>query len=71
MPRYCCILAPDDIATIYAGAGADSVAVGRALTKKDGDAIAVELNRAGTDAMREAVLSAVNDAIEEVFEGRN
>lgn len=67
--KYHCVMSEDGLSLVVLGnIGSETTTIGRALTKKDGEAIAAELNRAGTAALRDNLLSAVTDAIEEVFE---
>jgi hypothetical protein len=49
--------------------GDDSQLLGRALTRKDGEAIVAVLNEFGSSALRQRILDAVGDAIEECFDG--
>lgn len=69
MPDYHCIMI-EDLPTIVRGKMGQDIdaTIGRALTQKDGEAIVAELNRAGTEGLRDRVLTAVNDAIEEAFD---
>lgn len=62
---YQVIMSEDDIPLIV---NDDSAILGRALTKKDGDAIVAALNRNAADAWRQKVLDAVSDAIEGCFD---
>ena len=47
----------------------DDVPFARALTERDGKIIVDELN-AGAAGMRDEIISAVTDAIEQAFEGK-
>lgn len=68
------VVMTDDIPMILRGQiGGHGEDVGRALTRRDGEAIVAELNRLEdlhNDALREALLSGVTDAIENCFEER-
>jgi hypothetical protein len=66
--QYHCVMSEDGLPLVVMGKEGSETTIGRALTKNDGEAIAEELNRAGTAALRDNILSAVTDAIEEVFE---
>lgn len=55
----------DGIWTVYNG----MMPVGRALTKRDADNFVEALNGILGDDLRDRILSAVNDAIEECFDG--
>lgn len=49
--------------------GQGDMPIGRALTKKDADAFVDALNGILGDDLRDRLLTAVNDAVEECFEG--
>lgn len=72
--RYHARMSHDDLPTIVRGSNdASGDVVGRALTRGDCDAIVAELNKLEdlhNDALREALLSSVTDAIENAFEGQ-
>jgi hypothetical protein len=71
MKQYHAITMPDDVPMVVRGLmGQECEDVGRALTRRDAELIAAELNRVsggGTD-LREKLLSEVADAIENCFE---
>lgn len=54
----------DDIAHVMRG----DEPIGRALTRKDGEALVLVLNQMSGD-FRDRILAGVTDAIEECFEG--
>lgn len=66
MTVYRVEMTDDDLAEIVDETG---VAIGRALTKRDGEAIVEVLNGGAAARLRENILSAVSDAIEECFDG--
>jgi hypothetical protein len=55
----------DGIWTVYQG----SMPIGRALTRKDAEAFFDALNGLLGNDLRDRLLSAVNDAVEECFDG--
>jgi hypothetical protein len=55
----------DGIWTVHQG----TMPIGRALTKMDADAFVEALNGILGDDLRDRLLSAVNDAVEECFDG--
>lgn len=58
-------MSEDDLPTIVRG----DETIGRALTPRDGQALVDELNHSRSpDGLRDQLLSAVTDAIEEAFE---
>lgn len=63
--KYQMLIGPDELPTI---SSADGRFVAQALTKRNGELIVEELNRL-SGALRERLLDAVTDAIENCFEG--
>ena len=55
----------DGIWTVFNG----DMPIGRALTKRDADSFADALNGMLGDDLRDRLLAAVNDAVEECFDG--
>jgi hypothetical protein len=61
---FALVMSDDDIPTILQG----GTIIGRALTKRDGEAIVAALNK-NTTAIRDRLIAEVTDAIENAFEG--
>ena len=57
----------DDIWTVYQGC----MPIGRALTRRDAESFVEALNGILGNDLRDRLLSAVNDAVEECFDGRD
>lgn len=63
---YSLIMSDDGLPLIVRGPELETI--GRALTRADGEQIVEELNCAGAAALRDKLLAAVEDAIENCFD---